>query len=311
MRTSRFAAAVVLLGLGQVGLAWHGRGHDKATRVAVSALPKEMPAFFAAGADSIAHCSQDPDLFRKPLVAGQVHATERAEHYCDLERLGRKKLPDHRYDLLMWCGENKVQPSAVGFVPYAVTEWTQRLSVAFAEHRAWPDNEHIRQKALVYAGLLAHYAQDLCQPLHTTVHYDGRTKADGSSPRSGIHLKTDALLEKVPAKAKVAVAAKSVQPFAELFPAVVAELSASHALVDKVYELKKLLPAGAEPIKAGGPVAAFTAERLKAAALFTARLYLTAWRDSAKVKIPAWHRRQPRGGRAQARPAGGPASSAK
>jgi hypothetical protein len=82
-------------------------------------------------------------------------------------------------------------------LPYAIAEWTERLSIAFAEHRKYPANPYIQNKCLVYAGFLAHYAQDLCMPLHTTIHHDGRANPDGSTPKTGIHPRVDSLVEKL------------------------------------------------------------------------------------------------------------------
>ena len=269
---------------------WHGPGHDKATRVAAAGLPKDMPAFFAAGVYTIAHCSADPDLFRL-RAHPELRDAEVPEHYCDLELLGKEELPPTRSGFVALCARKGLKPSEVGFVPYAVVEWTQRLTIAFAEHRKWPKNRHIRAKCLVYAGILAHYAQDACQPLHTTIHFDGRANKDGSSPRTGIHFKVDALLEK--ARSDPTATAKEVKcaVLDPLTPAVFAELKRSHALVDKVYRLEGHLPGPEAPLPAGSEVAEFTAERLRASASFTASLYLTAWRNSAKLELPEWHRR--------------------
>ncbi len=280
--------ALVLAAAAPAG-AWHGNGHHRATTLAVGALPDEVPAFFREGAATIAHCSLDPDTFTRPMAPPALHNATSPEHYFDLEVLGGRDIPADRYALLMWCGRQGVHPSKIGLAPYAIQEWTERLAVAFAEHRRWPANVAIHRKCLVYAGHLAHYAEDLCMPLHTTIHYDGRAKADGSSPKSGIHLKVDALLGKLPLDAGVRVDPKAVTPFKELFPAILAELKASHALVEKVYAMEKALPAYADPLPAEGEVAAFARERLAAAATFTARLYATAWRLSASIEIPEWH----------------------
>ncbi len=272
-------------------LAWHGEGHRRATRLAVASLPDDVPVFFRTGAVAVAHCSLDPDAFTRPIGPDDLHRTEAPQHYFDLERLGDTPIPARRYDLLMWCGKRDIHPSKVGLAPYAIVEWTQRLSVALAEHRRWPDSPHITNKALVYAGILAHYAEDLCMPLHTTIHYDGRLKPDGSSPRSGIHHKVDALLGKLPTNVALRIDARAVQPFEALLPAVINQLQASHALVDRVYQLERQLPDLDKPLPRDGPVAAFAVERLKASATFAARLMLTAWRDSARITLPEWHQR--------------------
>lgn len=283
--------AIAFNALTTPGLAWHAKGHHRVTRLAVESLSDEVPWFFRGGVATIAHCSIDPDVFTRPIAPEALHRAEAPQHYFDIERLGGMEVPPYRYELLMWCGKKDIYPSNVGLLPYAIVEWTQRLSVAYAEHITWPDNPHIRSKVLVYAGILGHYAGDLCMPLHTTIHYDGRAKPDGSSPKSGIHLKTDDLIGKLSGADKITIDRQSIQPFDDLFGSVLAELTASHALVDRVYELEAEMPAYGEPLKPDGAVARFAAERLKAAARFTARLYLTAWRDAAKIKLPEWHRR--------------------
>ena len=274
---------------------WHGKGHRKATRLAMASLPREVPAFFRKGAGQVIHGSEDPDLFRQPVIGEPVNSAERPDHYFDLEFLKGAELPPTSYEALAWCEKNHIQPAKLGFVPYSVAEWTQRLTVAFAEHRAWPKNPYIQQKALVYAGLLAHYAQDLCQPLHTTIHYDGRMEKDGSSPDSGIHLKMDAVLAKLPDAALPGIDPNTVTPLPKLFEGVVAELKASNRLVDRIYALEKQLPEAPEPVPAKGPVLALVQERMAAAARFTARLYVTAWRNSAGAELPPWHEREGKG----------------
>ncbi|HRU05533.1 MAG TPA: hypothetical protein P5137_07135, partial [Candidatus Brocadiia bacterium] len=178
----------------------------------------------------------------------------------------------------------------VGMLPYAVAEETQRLAVIFAEHRKWPGDPFIQRKALVAAAALAHFAQDLCQPLHTTVHYDGRVIPGGPKPQKGIHLKLDALIQKVPpAEAQTLAVEARVLP--GLWDAVLAQLNDSHALVDKVYEMEPAWPAADAPLEPGSPAALFAAERLRLAASFTASLYATAWRLSEKPLLPEWHTR--------------------
>jgi len=271
--------------------AWHGKGHELATRTAFAGLPEDVPAFFREGAETVAHCSVDPDLFTRPIAPEELHDAESPEHYFDLELLEGEKLPPTRYEYLALCFRKGLAPNKVGLLPYSVTEWTQRLAVAFAEYRKWPDDPHIRMKCLVYAGILAHYAEDLCQPLHLTIHWDGRAKADGSSPRTGIHAKVDAALQKLRADPKKVGAELKVAAFEKLMPAVLHEIRRGNSLVGKVYELEKGLPALEEPLAEESEAARFVEERLRACAAFTASLYVTAWEQSAKIELPAWHQR--------------------
>ena len=202
------------------------------------------------------------------------------------------EMPANRYEFIALCATKTLRPEKVGMLPYAVTEWTQKLTVAFAEYRAYPDDPAIRAKCLTYAGLLSHYAEDLCQPLHVTIHHDGRAKADGSSPRSGIHGKVDALLGKLKVDEPAVLKAVTPAPLeGDLLTAVLAEIGRSHALVERVYEMENDLPAMDAPLPEGGPAAKFTAERLTATVQFTASLYQTAWRDSAAIKLPKWYAR--------------------
>ena len=186
-------------------------------------------------------------------------------------------------------------PSKVGLLPYALVESTQRLTVALAEHRRWTDNPHIRTKCLVYAGLLAHYAQDAAQPLHLTIHYDGRALKNRTSPRKGIHLKIDALLGKLKVSDEEIIRDLPVKRFDNLFAAVLAQLRRSHAQVEAVYELEPKLPDLLAPIEAGGEVEAFARDRARVAVSFAASLFVTAWEDSAKIKFPKWHEREGEG----------------
>jgi hypothetical protein len=195
MRLTRIFLVAIILASGAASLhAWYTKGHRRACDLAVRSLPKEMPEFFRNGLDLMNGVVHDPDLFTRPVAPPQLHDVEALNHYFDLEPLGEDKLPLTRYEFLEIVYRKKLQPSKVGLLPYAVVECTERLSVVFAEYREHPEDKVIQTKCLLYAAQLAHYAQDLCQPLHTTIDYDGRAKADGSSPHSGIHAKIDRMI---------------------------------------------------------------------------------------------------------------------
>ena len=281
----RLAAAIILL-TALSASAWHHEGHHLITVAAVKALPPTLPQFFRDGAATMAHMSVDPDLGRDRLLP-QLREAESPEHFIDYELLQGKPLPKNRYAYIGLLQELKVEPSRIGFLPYALAEWTQRLTMAFAEHRRWPDNPHIQAKCLLYAGILAHYSGDLHQPLHTTIHYNGRAGADGRPGRTGIHSKMDDLLYRF-SIADAAVPADSVKAYEDLFGSIVAELHASHALVDRVYELERLLPGVKEDKPLDPALHTFALERARAAAAFTASLMLTAWEDSAAIKLPGY-----------------------
>ncbi len=292
MKPTRSAAITLIMVLAPTAAApgWHGKGHDIASRAAVEAARREMPAFFTEGAEVIAHVSQDNDAFTRPIAPPELDAAEASEHYFDIELLGGEPVPPTRYEFIQFCAERGLRPEKVGLLPYAVTEWTQRLTVALAEFRRWPNDPAIHQKCLVYAGLLAHYAADLCQPLHVTIDWDGRAREDGSSPRTGIHIRVDALPNNLPTAPADLARELKVAPFKQVFQATLAEIERSRSHINRVYELEAQLPPPDSDEPLSDDVAEFTTERMKAAAEFTAALYLTAWQDSAKIELPDWHR---------------------
>ena len=83
----RLAICLSLCVAAAVGLAWHNPGHQAATPLAVAAAGDKMPAFFIEGAETIAHCSLDPDAFTRPIAPPELHKAEASEQYFDLELL--------------------------------------------------------------------------------------------------------------------------------------------------------------------------------------------------------------------------------
>ena len=270
---------------GQPALAWWGDGHGLLAKAAVLALPEQMPAFFRAGADQVAHVSYDQDLF-KNRRAPQLLRAEHPEHFFDAELVEGMVLPDDRFGFVAACRKADVEPEKVGFLPYALVEWTQRLAVAFAEHRRWPADETVQSKALVYAGFLAHYAADASQPLHLTIHYDGRVEADGTVVGRGIHEKVDGLVQSFGFAPEELAAAAAVNLIDPLLPGVIAEFERSRGLIDRTYELEPDLE---DHSRAG--VLAFARERAAAGAGFTGSLFVTAWHLSEQIDLPGWHHR--------------------
>ncbi len=266
--------------------AWHYAGHYAVVDQTAPILEGRVPAFFIAGSNTISNCSGDPDTV-KDLSPDLLKPLEAPEHFFDYERLGgNPRLPAKRLDFLRLCKERGIQASDVGYLPYAIMEWTERLKVAFAEHRHRPNDVAIQAKILVYAGHLAHYSADLSQPLHVTIHYDGRVGPNGQPSHTGIHNKVDALLGKAVFEPDVL---KGIVPLrltniAERVFAIVRD----RAPIARVYEIESRLPAMADPIGGDPQVMAFCRDRLRVAVSLTADLFLTAWEDSANVVFPEW-----------------------
>ncbi len=286
MRVKALAVGVLIVLLGPASLtAWWCDGHTVLTQASFVALPEGVPAFFRAGAAEAGHYVCDPDLFKNNQVP-EISAAELPEHYFDIELLDGHTVPSHRNQLLSLCDSLGVEPSKVGYAPYATTEWTQRLTIAFAEHRRWPANEAIKAKCLVYSGILAHYAQDLCQPLHVTVHFDGRADAHGKVPHTGIHESVDSLIERLGLSDSAIATNVSPTSFDDIRAAVQEELRRSHALVDVIYDHEQEMRTAS-----GDHAKSFATERSEAAAQFTASLLVSAWELSESVELPGWLRR--------------------
>ncbi|MFC1765721.1 hypothetical protein ACFL6U_27060 [Planctomycetota bacterium] len=273
--------------------AWYAEGHRLITHRAVDILADPLPVFFIAGKETIAHCSVDPDVFKFKTDAGLLKDDEYPEHFFDLELFDDSVLPANRTDFFFWCLRNSVYIQKIGTLPYALGEETDRLTVAFAEYRRWPDNPVIQAKCLVYAGNLAHYAQDLCQPLHTTIDYDGRANDNGASPRTGIHAKVDALLGKLDAGRLPTITSTSIVVYDDLLSAILSEIQASHQQVDSVYALEAALPDADDSslLNSDSDVGKFAHQCLHASAQVTASFFLTAWIKSETIEIPSYHQR--------------------
>jgi hypothetical protein len=277
--------SLLVVGLATPVRGWLLEGHHILSLSAVASLPNGVPTFFREGAKTVAHLSIDPDM-AKHRGTPSVRGAEYPEHFMDREMLKVDTLPESRYEFVKLCYEHGVSPEKMGFVPYAVHEWTERLAVAFAEFRKWPDNPHIQSKCLIYAGFLAHYAADMCQPLHLTIHYDGRVQDEGEKLQKGIHMKVDGLVQFLEMKPKNLSGDQDVTPFESLMPDIMAEFKKGFALVDHVYNIGPRIPQyDEENWKQDTEVIAFAEDRARAATRFMARLYLTAWRLSEKLEI--------------------------
>ena len=184
--------------------AWGAEGHRIIGRLAVEALPDDLPAFLRSVGVSVAvgELAREPDRWRD---AGKVHDSDRdPAHFVDLDDQGRilggpalSALPPtvEAYDAaLRAVGSDSWK---AGRLPYAMIDsWQQlvkdftywridsaaSLKVSNPEHRAWFIADMAERRALILRdlGILGHYAGDGSQPLHVTVHYNGWGAGDAN-----------------------------------------------------------------------------------------------------------------------------------
>ncbi len=265
---------------------WSFEGHRSITRTAIDLLSPEVPLDRDA-IDIAIEGSVFPDLSR-PVSLPELNDLEYPQHYINLERLGNRVLPSTRsaYLRLVSSLDESWTMGSVGTLPYALTEATQRLATVFRQMTADPESPRLQWLAQHYAGVLAHYAEDLCQPLHTSVDHDGRALSDGSSPMTGIHNKVDRLFETAPVDDQPSSEDPAVEEYEDVFAAVVTELMRSHALVDRVYQLEPDIQSASVSGEVTTELEAFVRERFSTATRFTASLIQTAWKLSETVKLP-------------------------
>ena len=283
----RFSQVLILFFIATTpAWAWWGGGHDILTQATIQVVPNELPEFFRStlAAQMIAHITYDPDISKNRDMPN-ARAAEYGEHYFDLELIKDNPVPADRNAFIKLCAEMELEPMKVGFLPYAVAEWTERLAIAFAEYRKWPDKPIIQYKCYVYAGFLGHYAQDLCQPLHLTVHFDGIVQKDGTKLHQGIHEKVDASIEKLILNPSELANDQEIKAVGDLMPAIVKQLKDGHKFVDRVYEL---VPEYQKLNQPSQELMDFTNERSREAVRWTASLYLTAWKMSENIRLPGW-----------------------
>jgi hypothetical protein len=261
--------------------AWWGKGHGAIAEAAAAGLPDTMPAFFRAGGKHFAHLAGEPDRW-KNRQATFLNAAEACNHYLDTEYLEGNKLPGDRYQAIQLMTKLHQKPDFVGMLPYAIMEEYDRLAVAFRDLRAEPDNETVRMKCLIYAGILSHYTGDCMMPLHTTKDYDGKKKDMGGFLQKGIHAKIDGFPEKNGFTSEQIGRGLHAEPIADVWAYVQKRIEESHTFVEKSYELDA---AGAFD-KATPESTEFILARCRAGAQFTMDLWLNAWLKSANMPAP-------------------------
>jgi hypothetical protein len=269
------AVAVVVAGIAP---AWWVKGHESIAEAAASRLPDDMPAFFRAGGKHLAHFAGEPDRWKNP-DAKHLRAAEAPDHYLDMEDLQGNELPPDRYKAAAMIARMKFRPERTGMLPYAIMENYDRLSCAFYDYRADPNNPAIQMKCLVYAGVLSHYTGDACMPLHTTRDYDGRKGPDGKLVQRGIHAKIDAFPEKnmlTPEEICRGLEAKNIE---DMWPYVLKTINESHTHIDRCYDLDK---AGTFD-KPTPESREFILQRCRTAAQFTMNLWYSAWLRSKNM----------------------------
>jgi hypothetical protein len=298
MRRARFrhlsaACWIALLLNPAVGLPWGSDGHRLISRLAVTTLPGDVPAFLrsSTAVTEIEYLGPEPDRWRS-RAEPELSAAQAPEHFLDLEladALG--PLPRNRLDFEALAFAHNQRPEKIGLQPWQTVEVWQRLKAAMREYRqlsaAHEDTHPVEQAILFYAGWLSHYVADGSQPLHTTISYDGwalKENPKGYTTQHGIHSRFETqFVGPAGANIQAAVVARQMSAPAaisgDIFESYVAYLRHSATMIETVYTLDK---AGAFDKSGTAESRAFAEERLAAGASELRDLIYTAWLESAK-----------------------------
>jgi len=303
------SAVVVFLCCAENVLAWGSTGHRLIGRLAVEALPAELPAFLRgeAAAQAVGELAREPDRWKG---AGKVHDTGRdPAHFLDLGDDGRvlggpalAALPPTREAFETALRAVGADSWKAGWLPYSVLDAWQQLAkdfaywrvdtaaartVADAAHRAWFVGDAAEREALILRdlGVLGHYVGDGSQPLHVSEHFNGW--GPFPNPEGFTQDKVHAPFEGVFVRnfVKAGDARADMAPFADCRCAmevrVEAYLAATNAAVKPFYALYK---AGGF-MQGGARWRAFAAGRLAAAASELRDEVVLAWRASARGEV--------------------------
>jgi hypothetical protein len=255
--------------------AWLNGGHKALTQAAVKSLPDDVPEFFRQAEAALSEMSTEPDRW-KDITAPRLKTTEAPEHFIDLEYLEGQAIPPTRFDLTRHYVAKDCDLAKSGFLPYALIEGYERLMLAFRDYRSRPDSAAVRQRVIVYAGWLAHYASDAAMPLHTTKNFNGKPGGGQALTQKGIHEKIDGYPEKRFNAADLAEGLKA-EDNVDVWPMIVKAIQDSHAQVERCYELDLEGGFDTAPDK-GRPL---MLDRARAGAKLTLDLWYSAWKNSA------------------------------
>lgn len=315
----RWMVCVAGLVLGTGAWGWDAVGHRIVTNLAVESaagaegagLPEWVREDRAKA--QVADQSVVPDRWRS-MRSVQLSHVNNPDHYLDMEDLEPlgltlRTMPRLRYEFVRAVERARARADFAGerveasSDPYKIKEYPGFLAHAMCENYAKlvsgfkvvrvlealndpgrrDQVEMARANVLATMGVLAHYAGDASQPLHTTKHFNGWV---GPNPRGftrdkGFHSMIDGgVIDRQgidEASVRAGVRLGEVDP-ADPWDAVLAQIERSHALMEPLYELEK---AGGLARPEGK---AFVEERLADAAGSLGALYAAAYRESALAK---------------------------
>lgn len=267
------------------GFAWDSQGHRMVARLAVSVLPKGGLKTYLSSDSAGQACIDGAPL---PDQWKRNDSSEGPRHYVNLE-----------YYQTAWGGwylpaSPDSTRAEAGVLPWALTqrfgELTSRLRSRSSDVATW-------------CGVLSHYAADTNMPLHTTINYDGRVRP-GTAPErvhKGVHRDYESgFLGYLTARGVEAEALKLARGDLATGKASLADLrsvsgEARQEALQSFYRVKLLYSVFDQTPACDAPrryelwsprLRPEMTRELAQSAIFTVRLWLTAWHQSGSALPP-------------------------
>jgi hypothetical protein len=277
-----------------VVFAWGEVGHRISGEAAALEMPPSTPAFFRNAVQQLGYLNPEPDRWRdrgESTFDPALSQGTAPEHFIDIEMASPAVLAQalkarDRYGFIDTLTAASVKASTMGFLPFVMLEWAQKLRVDFRNWRAAPDSlkPWIEARIIDDAGILGHYVADGANPAHTTVHFNGWTGANpnGYATDNRMHARFESIF--VGANVKTADLTARMDTVAKVFPdlraAIIAYLNESNMQVEPMYKIDKAHPFEANTTAPENK--AFAVARLTAGATMLRDIWWTAWVTSAK-----------------------------
>lgn len=281
---SRTAVVVLMLVIGAgPALAWGGKGHEWTVSNAIALLPDgRLKDYLREQEGRIRYNSLIPDFQWKD---GAISKLESPEHYIDLEVIANpptpSDIPSTRLDAARLYTARGLRYSNGGFLPWRIQELYWALANAMKT-----DPESVP----FWAGVLAHYAADATQPLHTTIHFDGWVNgSSGPKELQGIHLDYElSFVEDQGFDFRNSALAMAAPPavIPDIHQATAQLVCESWGYVTQIYDVARRHRGPDKYPAWERELGAMTRARLARAATFVASLWLTAWHEAGEPGFP-------------------------
>ncbi len=156
---------------------WGGKVHYAITRRGCEILSNYLGDNFPSYSEYISNNSNLPDIWKGYYNREGYGFSESPNHYCDYDFYQRLKRGDLNKDFKDIKKEYSFEELRKGgTVIWAIEDYSILLKSAF-------ENKDFHS-VLIYIAVLAHYIEDIHQPLHATENYDGQLTGN-----TGIHLR--------------------------------------------------------------------------------------------------------------------------